>query len=159
MRQFINEVLKLGSNMTNKNEVEQKPMVIKLGSNPAKEQCLAALEEWEEMTHPHPLDRNSRLTDAASIDVSYFDGALHLGHVAALGAPRQGGGGRAVKMLCDLADKHNVKITLTAKSTSDERMNTAQLRSWYGRFGFHDEEDSFGDDHDGWDMIRFPNVN
>lgn len=162
MRQFIrlieameNGVLKLGSKMTTVDLNE--PQVVKLGSNPAKEKCLAALEEWNELTHEHPLSRSARLTDSASVEVSYFDGALHLSDVMALGAPRQGGGTRAIKLLCDLADKHGVKITLTAKAYTENHMSTAQLKDWYERFGFHEEEDSFGDDYDGYDMVRYPN--
>lgn len=164
MRNFIQLIeasLKLGSNMTTvdleKNEVvNPQPGVIKLGSNPAKDKCMAALEEWNEITHEHPMARGARLTDAASVELSYFDGALHLSDVMAIGAPRQGGGTRAVQMICDLADKHGVKVTLTAKAYTDERMSTGQLKQWYERFGFHEEDDGWGDDSEGYDMVRYP---
>lgn len=163
MRKFIQLIeasLKLGSKMTtvdiDKNEVVQ-PDVIKLGSNPAKAKCMAALEEWEQMTHEHPMSRNARLTDAASVELSCFDGALHLSDVMAIGAPRTGGGTHALQMICDLADKHGVKVTLTAKAYTDERMSTGQLKRWYERFGFHEEDDGYGDDYEGYDMIRYPN--
>lgn len=163
MRNFIQliEALKLGSNMTtvdlDKNEVVQPQGVIKIGSNPAKAKCMAALEEWDQMTHEHPMSRGYRLTDAAAVDMSCFDGSLHISDVMAIGAPRTGGGTRAIQMVCDLADKHGVKVTLTAKAYTDERMSTRQLKRWYERFGFHEEEDGYGDDREGYDMIRYPN--
>lgn len=130
--------------------------VIRIGSNPAKEKVMAAIEEWNSLTHEHPLNRSARLTDGASVEVSYFDGALHLSDVMAIGVPRKGGGTQAVKLLCDLADKHGVKITLTAKAYTDGHMSTDQLKSWYERFGFQEEEDSFGDEEEGYDMVRYP---
>lgn len=116
MRNFIQliEALKLGSNMTtvdiDKNEVvNPEPEIIQLGTNPAKAKCMAALEEWNEITHEHPMSRGYRLTDAAAVDMSCFDGSLHISDVMAIGAPRTGGGTRAIQMVCDLADKHGVK--------------------------------------------------
>lgn len=157
--QLIESTLKLGSKMTtvdlDKNEVVEPP-VIMLGSNPAKAKCMAALDEWHEITHEHPLNRSARLTDNAAVEVSYFDGALHLSDVAAIGVPRSGGGTQALQMLCDLADKHGVKITLTAKAYTENHMSTRQLKKWYERFGFHEDEDSFGDEYDGYDMLRYP---
>lgn len=132
--------------------------VIKLGSNPAKEKLQAFMADYEENTGEHPLDRGARLLSNASIEVSAFDGMIHISDVRAL-QPRQGGGTEAMTFLCRLADKHDVKMHLTAKAYQDDRMSTAQLKSWYERFGFHEDEDSFGDDEEGWDMIRYPGVN
>ena len=99
------------------------------------------------------------------IDAKYFDGALHISDVMAIEG-RQGGGTEAMNLLCQLADKHNVKITLTAKAYTNDpaHMSTPQLKKWYERFGFQVEEDFWedgepmyrGDDGDGWDMVRYP---
>lgn len=140
MREFINLI---------------ESYVIKLGSNPAKEKLQAFMAEYEENTGEHPLDRGARLLSNASIEVSSFDGMIHISDVRAL-TPQQGGGTEAMNFLCDLADKHGVKMHLTAKAYSEGRMSTAQLKDWYERFDFHEDEDSFGDDHEGWDMIRYP---
>jgi hypothetical protein len=49
-------------------------------------------------------------------------------------------------------------MTLTAKTYGDYgRMTTEQLKSWYEDFGFAEDEDSFGSEDEGYDMIRYPN--
>jgi len=48
-----------------------------------------------------------------------------------------------MKMLTALADKHQVKMSLSAKAFGDldDRLTTSQLKSWYGRLGFKSKGD------------------
>lgn len=132
-------------------------MVIKLGSNPAKARLDAFMTELHELTGEHVFDARARVLDNASIEVSSFDGSIHISDVRAI-EPRQGGGTAAMKFLCGLADKHDVKMTLTAKSYSEGRMSTQQLKDWYETFGFTEDDDTMGDEFEGYDMIRYPNT-
>lgn len=64
----------------------------------------------------------------------------------------QGYGSEAMTWLCELADAHNIKLSLCpAKDTDDPGMNTIALTRWYQTFGFvrigmQDE------------MMRYPNA-
>lgn len=174
MREFIKiiestdkGVLKLGSKMTtvDLNSDGPKTSIIKLGSNPAKERAMAALNEFDDLTYTHPFLRGVRVTSNATVDVRYFDGAIHLSDISAIDL-KQGGATEALKLLCDLADKYDVKITLTAKAYSEREgtMTTPQLKKWYEKFGFvihtyefSDGDESYGgDDEEGYSMIRYP---
>jgi hypothetical protein len=162
MRSFLDSIkiteesLKLGSAMRTV-PIDGTTPVIKLGSNPAKAKLDAFMNDYHDATQDNPMDRRARLTTNASVEVSSFDNAIHISDVRAL-TPRQGGGKEAMMMLCRLADLHGVKMTLTAKTYGDYgRMTTEQLKSWYEDFGFAEDEDSFGSEDEGYDMIRYPN--
>lgn len=129
--------------------------LIKIGSNPAKAKVEAYLDELHSTTADHPMNPRLRLLSNAAVEVSSFDGMVHISDILALD-PGKGGGKEALQFLCKLADKHGVKIHLTAKAYLDDRLSTAELKTWYERYGFTEEEDSFGDDHEGYDMIRYP---
>lgn len=179
MRRFIDIIketetpkLKLGSGMTtvdiDKNEVvpdEQEPKIIKIGQAGREERKVkltAFMEDLYSKTHPHPFIRGQRLTGEphAIIECDPFDGAISVKTIQAL-EPRKGAGTEAMNLVCALADKHGVRLTLTAMAylkgpEKATRLSTSQLRSWYGRFGFYDDEDFEGDDRSGYDMIRDP---
>jgi hypothetical protein len=138
-------------------ENEGERPVIKLGSNPYKARCKAFMADYIAATEDHPFDRSARyLPDAASIIADEFDSMIHISDIRSL-IPGTGGGSKALAFLCQLADKHQVKLSLTAKAYGDdERLSTPQLHAWYARYGFADDEDTFGNDEEGYDMIRYP---
>lgn len=63
------------------------------------------------------------------------------GYIARIESDKKGAGSKALKELTSLADKHNVHLGLWPKADSNGRLNTSQLKSWYGRHGFEDEDD------------------
>lgn len=122
-------------------------------NDPALDNFMA---DYEAATAEHPFDWRSRIfNNEATFDVSPFGGVIHLGDIRALN-PRNGAGTRALKFLCDLADKHGVTLQGTAKAYDKDRMSTRQLLDWYRKFGFVEDPDSYGSDEDGFDIIRKP---
>ncbi len=142
-----------------KNEVEAEggeivEGVIKLGSR-SSPGLQAFMADYVENTSEHPINHRARLLNNAAMEVSAFDGMIHISDILAL---QPGGGRAALELLCNLADKHGVKMSLTAKSYDTQRatLDTGQLKAWYERHGFVEDEDTFGDDDEGYDMIRWP---
>lgn len=128
--------------------------VIKLGSK-SSPGLQAFMADYVENTSEHPINHRARLLNNAAMEVSAFDGMIHISDILAL---QPGGGRAALELLCNLADKHGVKMSLTAKSYDTQRatLDTSQLKAWYERHGFVEDEDTFGDDDEGYDMIRWP---
>lgn len=128
--------------------------VIKLGSK-SSPGLQAFMADYEENTSEHPINHRARLVQGAAMEVRPFDGMIHISDIMSL---KQGGGREALELLCNLADKHGVKMGLTAKSYQSQRpgLDTNQLKAWYERHGFVEDEDTFGDDEQGYDMIRWP---
>lgn len=49
----------------------------------------------------------------------------------------QGWGSKAMKWLCDLADKYGITLQLQARSMLKQTLDDEELHAWYGRFGFN----------------------
>ena len=116
------------------------------------DQCSAFMEEYFQLTEPHPYSRGVRVYGMAMLMVSKFGKEIHISDIAT-NHGRQGHGTAAMKMLCDLADKHQVVLSGIAQSYSKGNMTTAQLKKWYAKFGFKAKG---GDNHDGWNISRSP---
>lgn len=137
-------------------------VVIQLGSNKPNPRVQLAYDEFVENSEENPFNPRVRIFQNSKIELKAYKNCLHLSDIQAM-FPRKGGGTAAMKYLCDLADKYHVKIELLAKSYTDDHMSTRQLKSWYERFGFeednnHDPDEYYGNDDDGWDMVRHPKV-
>ena len=116
------------------------------------------MDEFRELTTDHPFSRD-RVYGNVSMDVSPFGGEIHLGDITTFGDKNQGSGTEALKFLTDLAKKHNVKISGIAKSysTNDEHIQSSErLLQWYQKHGFEEPSDSFGDEHQGFDIHYDP---
>lgn len=106
------------------------------------------MDEFNRMTSPNRMGRG-RLYDGVSIQLEPFSGKIHLSDIVALDAKSEGKGTKALQMLTDLADKHNVQITGTAKAYSKDPehiTSSERLKSWYSKHGFTvtgNEEDGF----------------
>lgn len=115
------------------------------------------MRDFEDMTEPHPFDNRKRILNDVMIELGPFGHNIHITDIVSM-KPGQGHGSVALRKINDLADKHDLSIDLTAKAYSDDRMSTSQLRKWYKRHGFFDDEDTYGDDYEGYDMKRVPNA-
>lgn len=123
------------------------------------------MSEYEELTQAHPFNPAMRILGQASIQLGPFNRSIHISDIMSH-APRSGAGTTAMKIITDLADKHRVKLDLTANAYVRDNdsyvTNTADLIRWYMKFGFfindeyiEDPEDLEGLDH--VDMVRTPN--
>lgn len=116
------------------------------------------MDDFFAATTESPIGKG-RLYGDVLIDVSPFDGEIHLGDIVTVGEKSKGSGTQALKFLTNLADRHNVKISGTAKAYSKdpEHIRTSdRLLQWYKKHGFHEPSDSFGDEDEGFDIKRNP---
>lgn len=120
----------------------------------SEDKLTAFMQELWNSTWPHPFMRGERLTSNAWMSVRPWNGMILLKTIMSI-EPGQGGASEGLKLICDLADEHKVKVTLTAKKygTRDPSLTTEQLRDWYKRYGFVVER---GNKRDGYDMVREP---
>lgn len=137
-------------------------ITIKLGSG-RTDNTDAYLRELNSITQEHPFNGRARILGNAAIEVYAANKNIHISDIQSL-APNTGAGSAALKLLTDLADKHHVKLDLTAKAYAKDKKyvtDTAQLAAWYKRMGFH-VDDEFIDDPDdleGYeqiDMMYYP---
>ena len=131
--------------------------VIKLrgSTNPNLE---SFMDDFYSSTKESPIG-HGRLYGPVLLDVSIFDGEIHLSDINTVGDKGQGSGTQALKFLTNLADKHNVKLSGVAKgySQSKEHIQTSErLLQWYQKHGFVEPEDSFGDEDEGFDIKYNP---
>jgi len=108
------------------------------------------MEEFYEETSPHPFDRASRVYDHSVIELSPFNGAIHLSAVVSM-QPRSGQGTKALNFIKELANKHRVKIELSAKPFSNNKEHITDLGDlvrWYVRNGFRITDDLVDDVND-----------
>ena len=133
-------------------EITNVKEAIQLGSksDPKLEEYMK--EDWDD-THPHPFERGYRLLSNSVMYVRPFDGKILISDIMSV-EPGTGGGREALKYLTDLADKHGVKLMLTAKEYGTRKtLNTKALRDWYARYGF---VKTWGNAREGFNMEREP---
>jgi len=106
------------------------------------EALVGFMREFWEGTISHPFSGHERLwvegwKPVAAFEVKPFDGRIDLGCIRTF-ERRKGHGTRALKWLCQLADKHVVTIVGEIKPVGVERprLGVAELRQWYKRHGF-----------------------
>lgn len=129
---------------------DETPQRIKLGGFNAKPKNNTEqfLQDYYSNTEDHPFNSKVRVYNGAMLEISPWDNEIHIGDITST-APRSGAGTAGMKFLTSLADKHNVKLDLTAKAYSNdpERIgDTEQLARWYQRLGFQVDPDSMPDD-------------
>lgn len=104
----------------------------------------AMLDEWWKATQPHPFDRRLRIwNDAIGLWLRPGeDKEAELMTIMTFVDKNQGEGSKALKWVCDLADKHGVDLTLNvspiknAGSRTGKNLNKKELTSWYAKNGF-----------------------
>lgn len=100
----------------------------------------AFIDEFWEISQPHPFARSVRLIGTVGVTLQAFNGGVHINDLHQFGEAGEGGGTHTLRMLIQLADKHGVKLSATAKAYDrDKRFplrTSASLRDWYVRHGF-----------------------
>jgi len=125
---------------------------LKLGGLPSRE-VEGFVAELNSLTTEHPFNHKARVYGRAIVEVRPFERKIHIVDVYT-NTPSQGHGSKAMRLLCKLADKHKVDMTLFAWAYKDDQnlMNTDELKDWYTTFGFKAKTRLASDD--GWDMVR-----
>ena len=123
---------------------------IKLGGGKSTPATDGFMKDYNAGTTPNPLDDKSRVRmneslntsdDFGNIEISQAGDGIALNHIQA-SRPGKGTGSNSLKYITDLADKHQVPITLTAMESGSKSLPQAELVKWYERNGF---ETMFGD--------------
>ena len=120
---------------------------IKIGGRKEDENVKAMLDEYWSGTQPHPFDRHLRIwgDDNNMVGVTLYSvgtSEVHLSTIMTFSDKNSGSGSKALKWICDLADKHGVKLTLSvspiknAGSRNGKDLNKRQLTAWYAKYGF-----------------------
>lgn len=101
------------------------------------------------MGQRNPFNPREVVFDGGAVEAYPHDGAMWL---KSLRAVERGGGRRALeKLLAEVADKNSLRVTLSPTpfdAAAGKRMTEDELRAWYRKFGFEDDE--YGD------MLRRP---
>lgn len=93
---------------------------------------------WKNTTG-NPFDPRERIVgDKAGIEAWPWYGRIHLSFIRSF-EQGKGHGSEALSHLTDLADKHGVPIELSVKRVGKNGLSNANLRKWYGRYGFKKE--------------------
>lgn len=134
-----------------------KEIAIRLGAktNPS---LTAFMEDFVSSTQAHPAYSTGRIYKGVAIDLSIFNLRIHIGDIQNPN-PKNGAGTVAMKFLCDLADKHQVRMDLTAEAylgDGGDTLSTKGLVGWYKKFGFHIDPTKEATSDDGVFMIRDP---
>lgn len=94
------------------------------------------MSDFWSKTFSHPFDDRSRIWGNEIIaEVKPFDGKIHISWIQALD-PRKGQGGKFMSWICDLADKHQVAMSLAPEPRGDHAMPKSKLISFYSKYGF-----------------------
>lgn len=137
---------------------------IRLGNNQgAKKKLDNYIEDYTMISEPHPWNQRIRIIDNTMIELYPVGDAMHVSDVQSM-SPRQGFATSAVKKLQKLADKHGIKLELTAKAYANDPQrisDTQDLVRWYLRLGFDIDDDLIDDPDDlegieQADMVYYP---
>jgi hypothetical protein len=137
-------------NYIGKNESELEQLV-EIHNVSKKEDIDRAISEIRSLGIQNPFFyRELLLYNNVGIELSNWDGALHISSIRTM-KKGTGDATKAMKQICDIADKNNVVITIYVKpfGYEDNRLNTTQLKAWYKRLGFKLQKYN--------DMERLPN--
>lgn len=138
-------------------EIDDKPVRIKLGQKPSGEKAKAFLKDFHDDSQEHPFHHSARIFHGVVIHMSRDGNEVHIHDIQSI-APKSGAGTKALKYLTKLADKHHVKLNLFAKAYSGRQEHihsNERLMSWYEKHGFHHEDQDY-DERDGSDMKYYP---
>lgn len=105
-------------------------------SRAPKEQLDNYMNDLWKNSHGNPFDDRERIIGGAGVEMYPFDGMMHLSFIRTLD-PEKGHGSAALKAITDLADKHDVAISLNVQRPKGMKgLTNAQLWDWYRRNGF-----------------------
>ena len=119
---------------------------IRLG-RPDQTKAKAFMADFERLSQPHPLNERKRILHNVQVELSIFGNRVHINDLLTH-ERRQGNLGRAMAVLKQLADTHQVKLELTAHGY--DGVSTDDLISIYSKLGF------VADSDEPEDMVYYP---
>jgi hypothetical protein len=101
-----------------------------------KEVIQKAVDEIRSLGYKNPFDNSTVIDNNVLVEVSSFDGYLHLGSIMSIEKGR-GDATKVMNKICEIADKYKVTIHLSPKPYGTGKgLNKSQLIKWYKKFGF-----------------------
>lgn len=97
----------------------------------------------DELFPRDPIVARRHLIEDCTVQFSPLAGDVWVSELRAL-TTGEGAGTRALRAICQLADKHQVTLRLIPLPIGPVGPKARQLRNWYARFGFHRR--SWGDE-------------
>jgi hypothetical protein len=112
---------------------------IKLGKKQRDPDLYEFMDEYFEITKPHPFSSNTRILGNTAVHISTTSNdEIHIHDIMSL-LPRSGAGTEAMMELINLSDKYGIPLVGFAKAYhSDKKFitDTEQLLNWYKKLGF-----------------------
>lgn len=124
--------------------------VIQMRRRGGSQRTTSFMDEFFEVSDEHPFNRKARIFEGTIIELYPLFNEIHISDIVST-QPRSGAGARAIKNLMKLANKHRVKLNLTAKAYSNDGKfitDTEQLVKWYMRLGFNITDNLVDDPND-----------
>ena len=115
------------------------------------------MAEYDSMSKPNPLNPSLNSwymgkkddTDCLVLtDLSEWDGAIHVGSIQTVPpnvCEGQGFASQVMNKLVNLADKHEVPMSLDPAPFGSEKLGVKELMQWYHRAGFSPNDDRGGE--------------
>lgn len=136
---------------------------VRLGSGGAKKKLDNYIKDYTMISEPHPWNPQTRIIDNTMVQLYPVSNAIHISDIQSV-TPGQGLATSAMKKLQKLADKHRVKLELTAKAYANDPQrisDTEELVRWYLRLGFDIDDELIDDPSDlegieQADMVYYP---
>ena len=135
-------------------EYGMKPMMASINEARSSKALDAFMKAWWGRTHPNPIDPAERILgfkpqNWITMKLRPFDGRIHISWMQVFpGSDRKGVATKALKIMTDLADKHGVGMSLSAKPTGEPKISMSKLKGLYSKFGFKTDYGDF--------MVREP---
>ena len=142
-----------------KEEALPEPITVTIKSSAAVQDALDSyMKEYETTGEQNPLDWRTRYfvmgkTDddewcLVQTELQVFDEAIHISSIQTTPPGACEGKGYASKVmqqLTDLADKHNVEMSLDPTPFGKKTLGVGDLKGWYKRAGFKPDAEYFGE--------------
>ena len=125
-----------------------KPLRIKLGKRDITDDAPARkfMSAFEAATKENFLNPRKRVLGSARAELTISNhNEIHIGDIQ---STKRGHGGQLMRLICELADQYQVKLTLYVQGY--EETGDDQLFEWYSSLGFVSDSD------DKREMMRWP---
>lgn len=136
-----------------KNDIHENTILLKKTPGNVKH----FLDDIRSTTTENPISNKHRVLGnhgMFTVERGFDDNEAYINDIRSFN-PKSGAGTHILKHITNLADKHNINLSLYAKAYDKKSsIQTKHLVDWYKKHGF--KEDGYGDNIEGYDMVRKP---
>ncbi len=137
---FDNNVIKsiksIKNDLLKQNKIKLKEISDQRTDISPKETVILAINDIRKLGVKHIFTNDTVIDNNVLVDVSFFDGYLHLSSIMSVDKGK-GDATKVMNKICKIADKYKVTIDLEPTPFGTGKiLNTQQLTNWYKKFGF-----------------------